>query len=152
MPDLKKYHPAEVTAAWNGRDISEGIADGTFIEAIRDTRAYTLAKGPDGGQTRVGSKDKAGVIRITYRQGSSTHKLLTALQAADELSGTILGALVLKDNNGDSKAVGVNAFVDGPPNFARASTEGTITWTWVCPILKIVELGSADLNADWSAV
>ena len=144
---MKQYDPKSVTIAWNGVTLNEGIAAGTFILATRTSRDWTMSVGSDGEATRVRSNDETGTITVTLRSGSSTNALLTAILEGDKLSGTALAGLTIKDTQGNSVLIGVNAFIEGVPDFERGDAESNVEWTFLCERLNISHLGNADANA-----
>jgi hypothetical protein len=145
---VKQYDPKDVTIEWNTVALNEGIAAGTFVLATQTNPDWVMSVGGDGEVTRVRSNDASGTITVTLKQGSAANDALTLIFEGDKLSSAALGALTVKDNQGDALCIGVNAFIEGPPDFERADTETTNEWVFLCERIQFVHRGNAGINAS----
>lgn len=144
---LKKYNPADITITWLGTPLNQGIAEGTFVTMARTNRNKTLNTGSDGRSTVVINPNRTGTMKLTMRKGSGTNDFLTERVVDDETPNGVLnvGALQVKDANGESIYFDAQAFLDGPPNDEFASDEGNVEWSFMCPDLDIEPRGNNDV-------
>ncbi len=109
-----------------------GYAKGTFIEVDRDANAFEKFVGSDGEVTRVRNRNRAGSIKITLQQGSQSNAMLSALAAADELTGDGITPLTVMDMSGvspQSTAASTQAWVRKMPKMGfGGETEETREW------------------------
>lgn len=132
LGSLRKYDPKEVSITYGGISISDGIAPGTFIEINRNSPIYTKFVGTDGEVIRVRTNDRTGTIRVTYRQGSSTHPVLSAVAASDEITGVVAVPFALFDFNGSTTSISSQAWIREYPDIIYSDIEDIVTWTWDC--------------------
>ena len=144
---MKQYDPKGVTISWNGINLNEGIAAGTFILASRTSRNWAIVIGGDGEATRVRLNDKSGTVTVTLRQGSASNLALQAILDGDQLLGSALGGLLANDTQGLSLIVATSAFIEGEPDWERSDGEGNVEWVFLAPKMKLTHAGNADANA-----
>ena len=90
------YDPKKVSVTF-GPVLITGVADGTFIESARNNQAVNLTVGSQGDGARAISNDKSGTVTVTLLSTSPSNALLEALAKTDELSGTSVLPLGVKD-------------------------------------------------------
>ena len=144
MGALKEYDPKQVVVSWDGVTLNEGIADGTFVSVTRTERVFALSVGGDGGTTRVRQNNQSGTVTVTLRAGSATNELLS-VKVQDEETGTShVGPLLVKDFSGNTLHESEQAFLEGFPDDAMATEEGTREWVLLCPVLRMFPAGNKD--------
>ncbi len=107
---LATYDPAKVIVTFFGNVLS-GFADGAFVTAERNEDAFTLTVGADGEAARTRNQNKSGTVTLTLKQDSMSNDVLSALHAVDELSGTGVGPLLIKDLAGLTVVAAQNAYI-----------------------------------------
>lgn len=128
------YIPNQVNANWgNISKLLDGVADGSFVTADRDVKAYSKNTGGDGKSTIVANHNKSGTITITYRSGAPILGKLNDIAAAnqDRTDGAlVMGDLYIEDFSGTTKAIGVDAVIEGinPVDFGTDESDMTVTW------------------------
>lgn len=143
---LKNYDPAEVTMVFGPVTI-RGYADGTFINAERNSESFTLKVGADGEATRSKSNDRSGRVTFTLEQSSDSNALLSAIMIQDEQTNSGVYPLLIKDNSGP--AVGKTllaapaAYIEKPPGVEYAKESGTREWAIVAGNLEVFVGGHA---------
>lgn len=146
---MKQYDPKSVTISWLGVNLSEGIAEGTFVTVSQDERDWTITSGSDGEVIRTRTNKTTGVIEVTLLQGSAANAALDSILHADKLSGAVVGGVLVKDNQSSAtKAVGVNAFLEGPPDLVRGDTPSNVVWRFLCEKVEIFNRGNAPVQAE----
>lgn len=115
MGVTKTYDPGKLVVSFRGRLIS-GFGDGSMIKITRDEDAYTKIVGGDGEVARVRSRNKSGSVELTLMQTSASNDDLSSAAALDELSGTGIGPLMVKDLLGTTVAAGANAWIRKLPD------------------------------------
>ena len=108
---VKTYDPKAVLVIFAGIPI-EGIADGTFVTAVRDNPAFTSLVGSDGEGARALSNDTSGTITLTLLQTSISNALLSAVINVDENTGDGVGPFLLKDNSGTTLLAAESAWIE----------------------------------------
>lgn len=140
MP-TRTYDPKAVLVNFLGNPMI-GYAEGSFVKIERNDDAYALLVGADGEAARSRSRNKSGIITITLMQSSPSNLILSAAVLADELSGTGIGALFIKDNSGTTLAVAANAWVKKHASVNFSKELGDKEWVLECDSLEIVNGGN----------
>lgn len=125
----KTYNPAQVALVFNGHEIS-GYADGSFVTVARDEDAFALTTGSSGEGVRSKSNNKSGTITVTLLQSSGSNAFLSGFAELDELSGGGQGALLVKDNSGDSLHVCESAWIQKVPDAEYGREAGSREWVF----------------------
>lgn len=124
---LNTYNPKEVAIIVGG-NIIDGFADGTFINVERDEDSYTLQVGSDGEATRSKNNNLSGTVTLTLRQGSPSNAILSALAQQDELNGSGIVPLLVKDNSGSSIHSAETAWIQKPSAAEYGRESGSREW------------------------
>lgn len=132
---VKTYDPAQVLITFNGFNIS-GIADGTFVQVARNEDAFTLQVGSGGEGVRSKSNNKSGTVTLTLIQSSDSNEILSGFAAADELSNSGSGPLMIKDNSGNSLYMAESAWVKKVADSEFAKEAGSREWVLETDILN----------------
>jgi len=104
-----------------------GFADGDAVEVAEDSPAFNSVGGADGYVDRI--KNNANFLKITIRlrQTSPTNDILSALHAADRVSGTTL-PLLIKDRSGNTLFAAAQSWIEGFPNAPFGNEAKTREW------------------------
>lgn len=121
---VKTYDPGQVSIIIGGFDISQGLADGTFITVARDEPMWTSIKGAAGEVTRSKSNDKSGTLTFTCMQSSDANDILSGFAAADEYGNAGLFPALVKDASGRSVYSAETAWIEkySDSEFGREAT------------------------------
>lgn len=133
---MRNYDPKQVILAVGGNVII-GYADGTYISAERNEDAFALVVGADGETARARSQDRSGVVTLTLMQTSPSNDALTAFAALDELSGTGVVSLMMKDMLGTTLVAAQNAWVRKFPAVEFGKELTTREWAIECDFLAV---------------
>ena len=128
------YSPELVRGFYNvaGVEIAvTGLADGTSIEASRNTPNMSHKVGTDGKVSKTKMVDKTGNIAFTLFQNSTTNIEFSIMQAVqDETDELIEGDLVLFDPSGGAIVRGQGCVLMETPNVAFGDEDQNRTWTF----------------------
>lgn len=145
MGALKQYNPKEVIATWDGVDLASGAVSGTFITVVPNARDIVMNVSPvDGGGTIVTSEDRSAVVEITVRSGSKTNDALSKRVNDARGGNRPVKPLSITDFSGTSLHSCAQAVLDGPPEDAFASDEGTRVWRFLCHKMDSFAGGNQD--------
>lgn len=151
MTDLRQYSPLKVVGSWvipippGVIDILDGaISPGDFVVVETDTDAWSREVDLAGNATRVRNNNQGGRVRVTLSASSPTNTKLTKAAAADAISENVVGALVLRDLNGNTVVECDGAFLVDSPDPSFGSERGSRTWTWECAAIRKV-IGGHDI-------
>lgn len=133
---MKTYDPAKVLFSFAGSLIT-GYADDTFIEAERAEDGFTLLVGASGEGARSKNNNKSGTVTVTLMASSQSNDILSALAAADELAGTGVGALYLKELDGTTLVSAPAAWIKKMPSVSRGKEVGTVQWVFDCESMEM---------------
>lgn len=122
------FDPAQVLVSFHGYQLS-GFADGTFIQASRTTDSFSKVVGADGEVARVKSADDSGQIKFTVLQTSAANDVLSSELAKDELNGTNIGAVFVKDLRGNTLISGDEAWLVKPADVSLGKDLAEREWT-----------------------
>lgn len=143
MTELRQYVPTKVVGSWvtptplGTIDILDGVINGGEFLAI-ETDANTWARENDlnGNATRVKNSNQGWRVRVTLSASSPTNTLLTKAAQLDDLTESVVGALVLKDLNGNTIVECDGAFLVDIPDFGFGSDRGSRVWVWECAAVR----------------
>ena len=138
---MRQYDPKKIVITF-GAVLVGGFAEGTFVNAERNEDAYETSVGAAGDVTRVRNRNRTGLVTLTLQSESPTNDLLSALHAADEASGTGVGALFIKDLNGTTFIAAESAWIRKYPGNEYADAGGNREWVIECAELEIFAGGS----------
>ncbi len=134
------YDPALHLFSFAG-NILTGAGKDKFIKASRDEDSFTKHKGVAGEGGRSKNNNRGGTVEFTVLAQSQTNDILSAILAGDELLGTGVGALFLKELNGTTVLAASNAWLKRVPDTERGKEAGEVTWMWDCDDLEMFNGG-----------
>jgi Protein of unknown function (DUF3277) len=123
----KTLDPGQIVIAW-GPHIVSGYADGSFVKASRDADAFSKSVGADGSAVRIRSRNKAGSVEITVQQTSATNDFFAAKALEDELLGTAVMPLIVKDLAGRTVVVAAESWIRKSPDVEESKDMTDRTW------------------------
>lgn len=126
MP-LFTYDPKEVSILVGGVRI-HGFAEGTFFTVSREKELWAKSVGSDGEGIRSKSNDRSGRAAMTLQDSSDSNLVLQAFQTADDLTGSGIITLKVKDKNGSDNVIAPQVWVVGPPDLEKAQEAGAVEW------------------------
>lgn len=124
---VKNYDPKQVSLIV-GSAPAHGYADGDFITVARNEDSFSLLVGSDGESTRSKSSNRSGKVTLRLMASSSFNDTLSELSAADEISGSAVFPLMVKDNFGTSIYTAATAWIAKPAEAAFGKEGGTREW------------------------
>lgn len=130
------YDPSLNVFSFAGLNIT-GYAPATYISVERNEDAFTLVVGASGEATRSHNRNRSGTVTLTLMASSQSNDALTAIALADEIGGTGVSVLFLKEANGTTLVSASNAWVKKMPVVDRAKEAGTVEWVFECEDLNI---------------
>lgn len=114
-----------------------GYADGTFIEADRAEDAFSTHVGGQGEVTRVRSRNATGTIKVTLAGSSPTNRIFSDKAKQDELDGSSVTDITLKDLNGDTVIHAPEAWLMKSSSVAVGTDLEDREWTFACAKLDM---------------
>lgn len=102
---VRTYSPKKVSVSFAGQLLS-GFSEGSFITAERDEDAFSKVVGNDGETTRQQNPNRSGSVNVNLKGSSSSNDVLSALASKDEIDGSGVAPLIVKDNNGTTLVAG----------------------------------------------
>jgi hypothetical protein len=130
----RTYDAAKVNVSFSGIPLG-GFAPDTFLTVERNEDAFTLVVGASGEAARSQSRNRSGRVTLTVMATSQTNDVLSALHNADELQGTGVGALFIKELNGTTLVSAESAWVVKMAPLERGAEVGTVEWVIECESL-----------------
>lgn len=136
------YDPKLVVVSW-GPVLFSGFADGTFINAVRNNQSVNLGIGSTGDGARAISNDKSGIVTLTLLQTAKVNALLSAIGQADELVGSGVHPLLIKDLKGLDLVAAINMWIQKTPDYNRGREigDGNTAWAFETDELNIFHGG-----------
>lgn len=131
----KTYDPAKNLLSFLGNLIG-GFGPDTYIAVSRNEQGFTFQAGAGGEGVRTQNRNRSGTVTVTLLASSSSNDILSAIAAADELAGTGVGALFLKELNGTTVVSAQNAWIQKRPDVQRAKEAGVVEWVFECEDLE----------------
>lgn len=143
MP-ANQYDPGSIVAVWRGIRL-RGFADGTFLNAERTEDGWSLSVGADGATTRVRNRNRSGTVTFTLQAESAANDELSTAALQDELFGTAVGELMVKDLLGNTLVESPTAWIRKIAPVGMAKDAGTREWAIDCADLAPFVGGSVTL-------
>lgn len=141
MGQISTYDPASHSVSFLGNLFADGFGTDTFIKAARNEDGFTFTPSVSGGGTRNKNNNKSGTLELTVMSDSQANDILSALALQDELLGTAIGPLFLKDSNGTTRVSAQNAWIKKQPDIERQKEVGMTTWVFESDSLKMFSGG-----------
>lgn len=136
---LPIYEAANIDVAWGvgavALDLTEGLADGTFLEvaAINDMLEETF--GASGEMSISKLAGKGGTITLTVKQTAPVNLKLAKIASAQMKKGApVIPApfLVEDKTSGSAHFIALNAVLKSQPTHSFDASMGEKSWVWVC--------------------
>lgn len=137
---VKTYQPNLVSVSFGGQPIT-GFASGTFVTGTRNNDSFSINVGAGGDATRTKTGDKSGRVTLTLLAESESNAVLDAYQKLDELNGTGLRPLLVKDLSGGDSMIAGTAWIVKPPDQEKANEGSNREWMFETDNLEILNLG-----------
>jgi hypothetical protein len=138
---FRNYDPGLVVMVFHNITV-QGYAADTFINAERMEDGFEMVVGANGDVTRVRNRNRTGSVTATLLQASPTNDLLSAVADEDELFGTGVGPLLVKDLNGTSLAQATEAWIRKVPAMPFAASAESREWIFDCAQLRLLVGGA----------
>jgi hypothetical protein len=134
---VKTYDPGQVVVAVGGNILS-GFAEDGLVEVERAEASFVLHVGADGEVTRSRNRNRSGTVKVKLIRTSSSNDVLAGLLRADELFGTGVFPISVKDLLGTTIHFGQSAWVERPPTDTFDKEANEREWT--------ISVGDLDMN------
>lgn len=132
----RTYDPALVNISFNGLPLG-GFAPDTFLQVERNEDGFTLMVGAGGEAARSQSRNRSGRVTLTLLSTSQTNDILSAIANADELTGSGVGVLFIKEFNGTTLVLAESAWIMKQPTIERGAEVTTVEWVFECEELTM---------------
>jgi len=139
---LRTFNPKDVSVVVGGRVIT-GFGPDTFISADRENDSFTKQVGASGEVARANNNDMTGTITITLMQTSPDNDFLSGLVAADELNGSGITNVLVRDPNGTTLIESAESWIRKPATTEFSRENGTREWVIDCAELLMTIGGNA---------
>lgn len=137
--ELRQYDPLAVVGSWTtltplgSIDILDGgVDDGDFLTETSDNPRWTREHDRQGNATRVRNHNRGGSFTITLSASSPTNTLFSRAVQADDVSEDVVGALVLKDLNGNTVIEADGAYIVDMAVVSYGASRGSRVWVFDC--------------------
>jgi len=110
---LKTFDAKSVSMIFGAIEVTDGLADGTFVSVEMRNPAFNLMVGADGNACRAKSNDASATITFTLLQSSLANDLLSAQHSLDLATpnGDGIAPLLIKDNTGRTLLTAQKAWI-----------------------------------------
>lgn len=142
---LGTYDPTQQDVVFNGQLI-DGFAPGTFITVARNEDGWSFQPSNSGGGARSRNPNRSGRFTFTLLAASPSNGILSALVTVDELSGTGVGEVLVRDRSTlAAECSAQNGWIVKYPDWTRAKETGEVTWIIESDAVNMVHDGLAPL-------
>ena len=132
---ITTYAPGECSVSFLGQTLT-GFGD-EIVTVKREEETYTKVVGADGEVTYRKSANRSGEIMITVKQTSASMAVLGAIAQRDEIDGTRVGIVNVKDNNGHVFTWRNARLAGYPEDIGRGKEIKDHTWKILCDSLEL---------------
>lgn len=133
--------PKDVSVIVSGKIIGGFAEDQIAVD--RESNQIEDEIGADGDVARRVTNDRRGTITITLLQTSRSNLILSGLAVADELSGSVIFPVVIKDQRGNDVHIAANAWVQKMPRTVYRMGIESRVWTLRTNYLNMFVGGAA---------
>lgn len=128
---LYDFIPESTSINWGGINFT-GFAEDTFITVNRNSANTNSSVGADGSVGLTKIADKTGTIEVTLMQTSSTHRYLSAVQAAQDVEDAQLvrANMSITDPSGGFICIAQGVHIMQAPEVALGSDQNPKSWTF----------------------
>jgi len=118
------------SAATGVGDLSDGLAQGTFLQAKQNQPAWRQIPNGVGGTVRIRMPASGGQLTALFDAESMEHMILVTLANADTLTRLIIGPLVILDKNTLEADVYTDAYLSTIPDLSKSNVGSVMPWVW----------------------
>lgn len=127
---MRQYSSDQVELSFFGADLTEGLAQGSFVQVKKKSRRWTPKINGVGGIVRMHNPDRSGSVTVQVDAESQTHQVLVTLANADALARAIVGPLLLRDLSTQEVVFFNKAFLEDIPDLQKSSTSTVFPWVF----------------------
>ena len=127
---LTTYSPIDVVITVAGLLTVTGLADGTFVRIIKNSRPFETQRAMDGSRQRLYHHDEGYKVELTLAQSSSSNNVLSAIHNVDLLTRKMMFPLSVKDTRGQTNFFAASAWIESAPDVSFANELETRTWVF----------------------
>ena len=139
MATLRTFVPESVNISWGGV-LFEGFAADTFVTVSRNTANTTASVGAAGDVGITKNADRTGMVEVTLMQNAVTHRILSAIQMAQDSDDELYRAnMTISDPSGGMICKIFNAHIQTPPEVALGADQNEKTWSFFAEKVVYVE-------------
>ena len=121
--ELRNFDPDSWTVTWElagglgSIDLTRGLIDGpgAMVEA-KDNPRWTRRADRNSNLVRNKRKPKSGSLTLTYVAEAEIQDEFSVIMGIDETTGSQVGDIVVKDNNGTTVITYRSAYIEDDPN------------------------------------
>lgn len=125
---MRQYSADTVDLNWAGIDLSEGLAEGTFLQIKRNALDFRLVPDGMGGIVRVPLVDKSGTASLQIDAESRTHQVLVTLSNTDLLTRSVVFPMFVKDRANGEIVVLSKTSIIVKPDFQKGTQMTVYSW------------------------
>lgn len=133
----RMYNPKEVICSVAGV-IVEGFAEGTFLEVTTTEDMHTYSGGSDGNGTFNRNPNQSGTIKFTLQHNAKSVNILSLLGGLNSMPIPII---ILDNNEGGQKVLGIDCLLQKQIDVARAKEVGSVDITFIGEKVLVVPIG-----------
>lgn len=125
---LWAYSPEDVQITIGSFFSLQGIAEGRFVEVVKDVMPYTSARSADGFVERKYTNNSTYSISVTLLRASPSNDTLSRLMNLDEATQNAKFPLLIKDSNGTGYFFSPSCWIESMPPLSYSTGEDTCVW------------------------
>jgi hypothetical protein len=135
MSDVKNYNANQIDLIIAGLPISDGYADGEFVNINQNGDDYALLVGADGSPVRSALNDRSAIVEVTLMQTSNGNSLFAALRSAGEIqrltggAGVDIAPFLIRDKLGTALYTAKESWIAKPPQVMYDKVATPRKWT-----------------------
>ena len=122
------YSPEDIQILIGGFYPVVGIAEGTFVEVIKDVMPYVSTRSADGMVGRKYTNNSTFTVNITVMAASPANDLFTRLWLHDEVTQMGKFPLLIKDSNGTGYFFSATTWFEVIPSLTFGTDMSNHTW------------------------
>lgn len=125
---LWAYSPEDVQITIGSFFTLEGLAEGTFVEVVKDVMPYESSRSADGRVERKYTNNSTFSINVTLMRASPSNDTLNRLSNLDEITQKGMFPLLIKDSNGTGYFFSPSCWIEIIPPLTYSTQGDTCVW------------------------
>lgn len=141
---MLRYAPKDITISVAGIHTVTGYSSDTFVRISQPDPTFTMKRGMDGTNARLGKKSDRYIVELTLAQSSPSNDVLQAILNIDRATLKGKFPMIIKDQQGRSTFISATSWIEATPDSDFGKNLSFRTWRIQCVQATMFVGGAGD--------